>query len=114
MGHPQVVMGRQQQQRFCNDFHKLNAILEFDAYPMPKIEELIERLGNARFISTLDLTKGYCQVPLTPAALEKTAFSTPDGLFQYVRLPFGLHGAPAMCQSLMDRNLRPHQSYAAA
>ena len=100
--------------RFCNDFRQLNSISQFDAYPMPRVDELIERLGTARFISTLDLTKGYWQVPLAPEAKEKTAFATPDGLFQYRRLPFGLHGAPATFQRLMDRVLRPHQKYAAA
>jgi hypothetical protein len=96
--------------RFCNDFRKLNEISKFDAYPMPRIE----RLGTARYISTLDLTKGYWQVPLAPEAREKTAFATPDGLFHYRKLPFGLHGAPPTFQRLMDRVLRPHRGYAAA
>ena len=100
--------------RFCNDFRKLNEISKFDAYPMPRVDELIERLGKARYISTLDLTKGYWQVPLAPTSKEKTAFATPDGLFQYRMLPFGLHGAPATFQRLMDRVLRPHREYAAA
>ena len=100
--------------RFCNDFRKLNEISEFDAYPMPRVDELIERLGPARFVSTLDLTKGYWQVPLTHRAKAKTAFATPEGLFQYTVLPFGVHGAPATFQRLMDRILRPHREYAAA
>ena len=57
--------------RFCNDFRKLNAASEFDAYPMPRVDELIERLGPARYFTTLDLTKGYWQVPLTRTAREK-------------------------------------------
>ena len=61
---------------------------------MPRVDELIERMGPARYLSTLDLTKGYWQVPLTRAAREKTAFSTPGGLYQYTVLPFGVHGAP--------------------
>ena len=100
--------------RFCNDFRKLNEVSLFDAYPMPRVDELIERLGPARFISTLDLTKGYWQVPLTPRARPKTAFSTPEGLFQYTVLPFGVHGAPATFQRMMDRILRPHRLYASA
>lgn len=100
--------------RFCNDFRQLNAISKFDAYPMPRADELIERLGPARFITTLDLTKGYWQVPLTRAAREKTAFATPNGLYQYTVLPFGVHGAPATFQRMMDRVLRPHHAYAAA
>ncbi len=67
--------------RFCNDYRKLNEISKFDTYPMPRIDELIERLGPACFITTLDLTKGYWQVPLTPEAKPKTGFSTPGGAF---------------------------------
>ena len=93
--------------RFCNDFRKLNEASAFDAYPMPRVDELIEQLGPARFISTLDLTKGYWQVPLTKRSREKTAFATPV-------LPFGLHGAPATFQRMMDRILRAHREYAAA
>ena len=89
-------------------------ISQFDAYPMPCLDELIERLGPARFVSTLDLTKGYWQVPLTERAKSKTAFSTPEGLFQYTVLPFSVHGAPATFQRLMDCVLRPHREYAAA
>uniref|UniRef100_A0A8C5QSI0 Gypsy retrotransposon integrase-like protein 1 n=3 Tax=Leptobrachium leishanense TaxID=445787 RepID=A0A8C5QSI0_9ANUR len=100
--------------RFCNDFRKLNSISKFDTYPMPRVDELIERLGKARYLTTIDLTKGYWQVPLTEQAKEKTAFSTPQGLFQYTVLPFGLHGAPATFQRLMDKILRPHARYAAA
>ncbi|KAL1250905.1 hypothetical protein QQF64_018701 [Cirrhinus molitorella] len=65
--------------RFCNDFRRLNDISEFDGYPMPRVDELLDRLGRARYISTLDLTKGYWQVALTDEAKPKTAFSTPSG-----------------------------------
>uniref|UniRef100_A0A8C1WPE3 ribonuclease H n=1 Tax=Cyprinus carpio TaxID=7962 RepID=A0A8C1WPE3_CYPCA len=100
--------------RFCNNFRRLNEVSEFDGYPMPLVDELLERLGRAWFISTLDLTKGYWQVPLTEAAKPKPAFSTPSGHWQYRVLPFGLHGAPATFQWMMDIVLRPHQAYAAA
>lgn len=100
--------------RFCNDFRQLNNVSKFDAYPMPRVDELIERLGKAEYLTTLDLTKGYWQIPLTPEAREKTAFATPWGLFQYKVMPFGLHGAPATFQRLMDQILRPHSEYASA
>ncbi len=87
---------------------------KFDAYPMPRVDELLDRLGVARFYSTLDLTKGYWQIPLSPLSKEKTAFTTPFGLHQFVTLPFGLFGAPATFQRLMDKILRPHSAYAAA
>uniref|UniRef100_K7EZI4 ribonuclease H n=1 Tax=Pelodiscus sinensis TaxID=13735 RepID=K7EZI4_PELSI len=100
--------------RFCIDFRKVNAISKFDAYPMPRTDELLERLGKAKFITTLDLTKGYWQIPLDRESQEKTAFTTPSGLFHFVRMPFGLHGAPATFQRMMDRLLAPHLEYAAA
>ena len=78
--------------RFFNDFRRLNEVSEFDAYPMPRVDELIERLGPARYLTTLDLTRGYWQVPLTKTAQEKTAFVTPGGLYQYTVLPFSVHG----------------------
>ncbi len=91
--------------RFCVDYRKVNAVSKFDAYPMPRVDELLDRLGTARFYSTLDLTKGYWQIPLSPLSKEKTAFTTPFGLHQFVTLPFGLFGAPATFQRLMDRIL---------
>ncbi|KAL1277241.1 hypothetical protein QQF64_023914 [Cirrhinus molitorella] len=54
--------------RFCNDFRRLHEVSEFDGYPMPRGDELLERLGRARYISTLDLTKGYWQVRLTESS----------------------------------------------
>ncbi len=109
-----IVAKKDGTNRFCVDFRKVNAIAKFDAYPMPRVDELLDRLGTARFISTLDLTKGYWQIPLTRRSREKTAFSTPDGLFHFTTMPFGLHGAPAAFQRLMDQVLRPHHEYAAA
>ncbi len=100
--------------RFCDDFCHLNEVSEFDSYPMPRVDELLDRLGRARYISTLDLTKGYWQVPLSETAKPKTAFSTSSGHWQYRTLPFGLQGAPATFQRMMDVLLRPHQCYAAA
>ncbi len=76
--------------RFCVDYRKVNAVSKFDAYPMPRVEELLDRLGTVRFYSTLDLTKGYWQIPLSPLSKEKTAFTTPFGLHQFITLSFGM------------------------
>lgn len=73
-----------------------------DSYPMPRIDDLIDRLGRAKYISTIDLTKGYWQVPLTEESKSKTTFATPYRLFQFNVMPFGLQGAPATFQRLMD------------
>ncbi|XP_038133737.1 uncharacterized protein LOC119778540 [Cyprinodon tularosa] len=83
----------------------LNSISKFDSYPMPRIDDLIEHLGAARYLTTIDLSKGYWQVPLTKQSQELTAFRTPWGLFEFTVLPFGLHGAPATFQRLMDQVL---------
>ena len=88
--------------RICIDYRRLNALSVGDAYPMPRIDDLIDLLGKAGFITTLDLAKGYWQVPLAPEACVKTAFSSPLGLFQFTVMPFGLQGAPATFQRLMD------------
>ncbi|XP_075779191.1 uncharacterized protein LOC142827431 [Pelodiscus sinensis] len=100
--------------RFCIDFRKVNGISQFDAYPMPRVEELLEGLGRAKYITTLDLSKGYWQIPLEPQDRKKTAFATPFGLFQFRRMPFGLHGAAATFQRVMDQVLEPMKGYAAA
>ena len=73
--------------RFCIDFRWLNSVSQADAYPMPRIEELIDRLGQAKYISTLDLTRGYWQVPLSDEARAKTAFATQSGLYQFTVMP---------------------------
>ena len=100
--------------RFCLDFRKVNAQAKFDPYPMPRVDDLVERLGKAKFLTTLDLCKGYWQVPLAEDSKELTAFRTPFGHFQFTVLPFGLHGAPATFQRLMDRLLRGTEGFAAA
>ena len=92
--------------RLCVDYRKLNQNTKFDAYPMPRIEEMLDKIGNSRFITTLDLAKGYWQVPVDPADREKTAFTSPKGLYQFVTMPFGLSGAPATFQRMMDSILR--------
>ena len=75
---------------------------------------LIDKLGGAEFITTLDLTRGYWQVPIAQESRTKTAFTTPFGLFQFTVMPFGLHGAPATFQRMMDVLLSGAGEYSAA
>ena len=89
--------------RLCVDYRRLNAVSHIDDYPMPRIDDLIDGLGNAKFISTLDLTRGYWQMPVAEKDQHKTAFTTPYGQFQFRMLPFGLSGAPSSFQRLMDK-----------
>ncbi len=100
--------------RICLDFRKLNVVSRFDAYPMPQIDELVEQIGQAKYITTLDLCKGYWQVPLAQQFREYTAFRTPLGLFHFTTMPFGLLEAPATFQRLMNQVLRGAEDYYAA
>lgn len=100
--------------RFCIDFRNLNSVSQFDSYPTAQIDDLIERLGGVRYLTTLDLCKGYWQVPLTQHSRELTAFWTSWGLFQFTVLLFGLHGARATFQYLMNRVLCGTSDFCAA
>ena len=87
--------------RLCVDYRKLNSITKKDAHPLPRIEDIFDTLNGSKFFSTLDLAMGYHQVEVHPDDREKTAFSTPFGLFQYNVMPFGLATAPATFMLLM-------------
>ena len=99
--------------RLFVDFRRLNSLTALDAYPMPCIVELIDKMGGATYLTTLDLARGYWQVPITENAKEKTALVTPHGLFHFEVMPFGLNGAPATFQRLMDRAVKEMVEYGA-
>ena len=81
--------------RFCTDYRKFNVTTKSDSYPIPRVEDCIDRIGRAKYVSKIDLLKGYWQVPLTPKAKEISAFVTPEGFYQYKVMPFGMKNAPA-------------------
>ena len=80
----------------------VNKVTRCDSYPIPRVDDCIDRIGNAKYVTKFDLLKGYWQVPLTARAKEVSAFVTPDGLYQYKVMPFGMKNAPATFQRLIN------------
>lgn len=89
--------------RFCTDMRKVNSVTKTDSFPLPRMDDCIDLVGSAKFVSKFDLLKGYWQVPLSKRAQEIAAFVTPSGLYSYTVMPFGLKNAPATFQRLMNR-----------
>ena len=97
--------------RTCVDYRAVNAVTEPDPYQMPLIEEILDMLASATFISKVDLTKGFHQIPVNPSDCPKTSFCTPWGKFQYKYMPFGLRNGPAVFQRLMDNLLHRDKQF---
>ena len=94
--------------RFAVDYRKLNKISKSQAYPIPRLSDIFDAIGeaNAHFFTSLDLGKAFWQVPLSEESKERAAFITYDGIFEFQTMPFGLQGAPATWQHLMMKVLR--------
>ena len=87
--------------RFCVDYRKLNLVTEQDAHPLPRVDDLLDSLNGSFLFSTLDLRSGYWQLSMSQEDRQKTAFSTLNGFYEFLRmdpygfLPYGLSTAPA-------------------
>jgi hypothetical protein len=91
--------------RPCGDFRRLNLVTEADVYPLPNMLDFSDRLAGCRVFSKIDLRKGYWQILVRPEDVQKTAVITPFGLFEFLRMPFGLRNAGSSFQRMMDRVL---------
>ena len=91
--------------RICIDFRAVNALTQPDPYQMPLIDEILEVLSTAKFISKVDLNKGFHQIPIISEDIAKTAFCTPWGKYEFRVMPFGLRNGPAVFQRMMDQVL---------
>ncbi|GET66141.1 retroviral-like aspartic protease 1 [Rhizophagus irregularis DAOM 181602=DAOM 197198] len=94
--------------RFCIDYRKLNNVTKSDEYPLPRIDELLEKFRKGSWFTSLDLAAGYHQVEMAEEDKEKTAFICSQGLYEYNVMPFGLKNAPGTFQRLMDKILKEY------
>lgn len=101
-----IVKKKDGTDRFCIDFRKLNSVTSGDNYPIPLMEETLDKLRGAEIFSSIDLASGYWQIALHDNAKEKTAFITHKGLFQFEVMPFGLKNAGAFFQRTMEQVLQ--------
>ncbi len=88
--------------RICVDYRRLNAVTEDDAFPIPRTQDCLDAVAGATLFSIMDITSAYHQIPVAPEDVQKTAFVTKYGLFEFKTMPFGLKTAPATYQRLME------------
>lgn len=94
--------------RFCIDYRKLNSVTIRDAYPIPYINSILDRLKGAKVMSSLDIKSAFWTIKMAESSKEYTAFTVPGrGLFYWNRLPFGLTNSPATWQRIIDTILGP-------
>lgn len=92
--------------RLVIDYRAVNEKTIDDRYPIPNIEDILDKLGRCQYFTTLDLASGYHQIQMHPESINKTAFNTDHGHYEFLRMPFGLKNSPATFQRVMDDLLR--------
>lgn len=102
-----LVKKKNGQDRMCVDFRELNRNTLRDHYPLPIISDQIDQLAGGHFFSTFDMAAGFHQIPVAEESIEKTAFVTPDGLYEYLAMPFGLSNACSVYQRCINKALMP-------
>lgn len=98
-----LVKKKNGENRLCVDYRALNAITVKDRYPLPNIEDQVSKVAGKKYFTSLDMAQSYHQVLISPEDTHKTAFTTPQGHFEYLRVPFGLANAPSVFMRLINK-----------
>lgn len=101
-----LVKKRDGSDRLCVDFRALNRITVKERYPLPLIDDQIDRLGHHEYFTSLDMATGFHQIPIEEECIRFTGFVTPEEHFEYVRMPFGLANSPIVYQRIINDTLR--------
>lgn len=108
-----LVRKKNGEQRMCIDYRRLNSMTIQDRYPLPRIDDQIDRLKDGKYFTSLDLKSGYYQILMSESSKKYTAFATHHGLYEFNRMPFGLTNAPRCFQRFMNKVLGPINNLAA-
>ena len=97
--------------RLCIDYRKVNSVTTPDPFYMPSIDNILDNVGECKYLSKLNLSKDFYQVPIKESDKDKTAFCTSFGKFRFLRMPFGLMNAPSTFQRMMQKVLEGQENY---